>query len=154
MDTYFFDSSAIVKRYVMELGSTWVISITTPVVSNTIHLVRITGVEVISAITRIHRSSRISAADAGNAISDFRSDFSSDYRITDVTTPLIEDAMILAETHASRGYDAVQLAAALEVNEQQVALGFSPITLVSADVDLNTAATTEGLTVDDPNAHP
>ncbi len=36
MAAYFFDSSALVKRYVIERGSTWVIRITTPAVGNSI----------------------------------------------------------------------------------------------------------------------
>jgi uncharacterized protein len=61
--------------------------------------------------------------------------------------------MGLAETHALRAYDAVQLAAAVEVNAQCAALGVA-LTLISADAALNAAAMAEGLTVDDPNSHP
>jgi len=43
----------------------------------------------------------------------------------------------------------VQLAAALDIHRQDPSL-----ILVSADVDLNTAATAEGLPVEDPNLHP
>ena len=53
------------------------------------------------------------------------------------------------ETYALRGYDAVQLAAALEVWAQ------IPTTiLISGDGDLNAAATAEGMPVEDPNTHP
>ena len=52
-----------------------------------------------------------------------------------------------------RAYDAVQLAVALEVNRIHQMAG-SPITLASADRDLNAAATAEGLAVDNPNYHP
>ena len=48
-----------------------------------------------------------------------------------------------------RAYDAVQLAAALEISHQ-----IPSLTLISADADLNTSAASEGLTVEDPNAHP
>jgi hypothetical protein len=61
--------------------------------------------------------------------------------------------MTLAETHALRGYDAVQLAAAIEVHARGMSLGLPVLTLVSADGDLNMAATIEGLTVEDPNIH-
>jgi predicted nucleic acid-binding protein len=153
MAAYFFDSSALVKRYMSESGSAWVIGITNPVVDNDIHIVRITGVEVVSAMTRIRRSGRLPTVDAVVAISDFHHDFSADYRITEVTPALVRHAMTLAETHGLRGYDAVQLAATLAVNERRLALGLSAVTLVSADTDLNTAATAEGLTVTDPNSH-
>ncbi len=75
------------------------------------------------------------------------------YRIVEMTAALLSDAMRVAETRAVRGYDAVQLAAALRLNTECVALGLSS-TLVSADGDLNAAAVAEGLTVEDPNTHP
>jgi hypothetical protein len=61
----------------------------------------------------------------------------------------LQRAALLADTHVLRAYDAIQLAAALEVRSQDPSL-----TLVSADVDLNAAATAEGLPVEDPNTHP
>jgi hypothetical protein len=62
--------------------------------------------------------------------------------------------MSLAETHALRGYDAVQCAAALVVHTYRQVLGMPTLAFVSADGALNTAAVAEGLIVDDPNAHP
>ena len=53
-----------------------------------------------------------------------------------------------------RAYDAVQFAAALEINQKEQDAGFAPVTLISADQALNDAATAEGLTVDDPRSHP
>jgi hypothetical protein len=61
--------------------------------------------------------------------------------------------MSLIEKHALRGYDAVQLAAALKVNDLCLATGLPTVVFVAADVALNSAATTEGLTVDNPNDH-
>jgi hypothetical protein len=62
--------------------------------------------------------------------------------------------MALAERHGLRGYDAIQLAAALEINSFRTGQGLPPITLLSADAELNAAAVRDGLTVDDPNSHP
>ena len=53
-----------------------------------------------------------------------------------------------------RAYDAVQLAAALELNGRWVAAGMGGIILVSADQALNDAALAEGMAVEDPNTHP
>jgi len=53
-----------------------------------------------------------------------------------------------------RAYDAVQLAAALEVKRIYQTGGLGPVILVSADQELNAAAVAEGLLVDDPNSHP
>jgi len=62
-------------------------------------------------------------------------------------------AMNLAEARALRGYDAVQLSAALEIYDQAQALGWLSPTFVCADLRLNAAAQMEGLSTDDPNSH-
>ena len=62
--------------------------------------------------------------------------------------------MRLGNAHALRAYDAVQLAVALEVNRIYQAAGSGSVILVSADRDLNVAATAEGLLVENPNSHP
>jgi hypothetical protein len=62
--------------------------------------------------------------------------------------------MRLANTHALRAYDAVQLSAALEINQKEQDAGFAPVTLISADWALNTAATAERMAVGDPNSDP
>jgi uncharacterized protein len=151
---YFFDSSAIVKRYVREAGTVWVSDITAAAIGNKIYLVRLTLVEVISALTRKARGSGMTTAGAASVVADFRRDFSNQYVKVDLIPALIEHAANLAEVHALRGYDAVQLAAALEVNAALGASGLPAIVLISADAALNTAAVAEGLAVDDPNAHP
>lgn len=154
MSIYFFDSSALVKRYVREAGTTWVVGVTDLAAGNQIYIARITGVEVVSAITRRARSGSISATNATAAVTLFRHDFLNNFMATDITASLISEAMRLAETHALRGYDAIQLAAALDVQTYWLALGMTGLTLVSADTALNAAAIAEGLSVDDPNAHP
>ncbi len=149
----YFDSSAVVKRYAQETGTAWVISILDPAAGNTIYLARISAVEVISAFARRQRGNTLSAPDAAKAIADFRTDLANQYRLIELTPALISHAMTLAETHALRGYDAVQLAAALEVHTRVASLNLPSLTLISADTALNAAAQTEGLVVDDPNLH-
>jgi hypothetical protein len=53
-----------------------------------------------------------------------------------------------------RGYDAIQLATALEVNDSLTAAGLPSLNFISADIDLITAANREGLPTDNPNLHP
>lgn len=62
--------------------------------------------------------------------------------------------MRFAEVHRLRGYDAVQLGAAVELHVLREAAGLPPLVFVSADQPLNAAAASEGLVVDDPNRHP
>lgn len=154
MTAYFFDSSAVVKRYVNETGTPWVISITDPTAGTRVYVTAITGVEVVSAITRrLINAKNISQADAAAALGSFRRDFSSEYRVITVSDPVIARAMALAEQYGLRGYDAVQLAAAVEMNDRRLTLGAPPLTMVASDKDLLVAATAEGLTADDPNNH-
>jgi predicted nucleic acid-binding protein len=149
----YFDNSAVVKRYAQETGTAWVISILDPAADNTIYLARISAVEVVSAFARRQRGNTLSAPDAAKAIADFRTDLANQYRLIELAPTLISRAMILAENQALRGYDAVQLAAALEVNARVTSLNLPSLKLISADAALNTAARTEGLAVDDPNLH-
>ena len=121
-----------------------------PAAGNRIHLARITGVEVVSAIVRRGRGGALSAAATAATVQRFRLEFTNLYRIVAVTSWVIADAMDLAEKHALRGYDAVQLAAALHLHARIKV----PLLFVSADVDLNNAASSEGLTVDNPNNYP
>ena len=112
-------------------------------------MARVTDVEMTAAIARRRRDGSLSIAQAASALNQFRQDFAQDYRIGEITIPLLRHASQLADTHVLRAYDAVQLAAALEVQRQD-----SSLTLVSADGDLNAAAMAEGLMVEDPNTHP
>jgi predicted nucleic acid-binding protein len=151
---FFFDSSGIVKRYVNEIGTAWVTGIVAPTAGNRIYVAGITGVEVVSAVTRRQRSGSLTPGGAANTLSRFRRDFATEYRIVAITPALLTQAMSLAETHGLRGYDAVQLSAVLTVNRRRLARGLPALTLVSSDAELNAAATVEGLMVDDPASHP
>lgn len=153
MASYFFDSSALVKRYVNEAGTVWVTSLIDPAAGHEIFLARISGVEVLSAIKRRERVRTTSPQDAQMAISTFRSDFAVFFTVLEISALLISEAMSLAERYDLRGYDAVQLAAALDVHRRRTALGLSLSALVSADHALNEAGRAEGFTVDDPNRH-
>jgi len=151
---FFLDSSALVKRYVVETGSAWARGVADATAGNRIYVTSITGVEIVSALARRGRGGSILASDAASAIAAFRADLTRDYDQIQVTSIVLARAMNLAETRYLRGYDAVQLAAAVEVNAQRLAAGLPALIFVSADAALNAAATAEGLSVDDPNAHP
>jgi len=151
---FFFDSSGIVKRYVNEIGTLWVSGLVAPTAGNRIYVARITGVEVVSAVTRRQRSGSLTAGEATLVLDQFRHDFTVEYRVMAITPPLITQAMTLAETYALRGYDAVQSSAALVLNIRRLARGLPAVTLVSSDTELNVAAMAEGLAVEDPASHP
>lgn len=150
MGAYFVDSSALVKRYTQEDGTTWVRSLTHRRSGNQIFLARITIVEVTAAIARRRGGRSVTRAQASSLLSRFRKHVAGRYTILDVTPGILSDAATLANRHNLRAYDAVQLAAALELNR----IGQGGIVIVSADKELNAAASVEGLTVEDPRQHP
>jgi predicted nucleic acid-binding protein len=157
---FFFDSSALVKRYIAnEIGSGWVQHITNPRQPNKIYIAAITGVEVISAIMRNVRTGGLSQRSARRILIDFQNDFENQYELLRITDGVVLRAMELPKKRKLRAYDAVQLAAALILNDlssQQgiPATGVPPLVLVASDQDLLAAAQAEGLQVDDPRQYP
>jgi predicted nucleic acid-binding protein len=151
---YFADSSALVKRYVEETGTSWVRRLTRRSPSTVIYVARITAVEVISAVARRRKGQMLTTAKASSIRRRFGQHLDGRYTVIELTPALFDLAMRLANTHALRAYDAVQLAAALEINQKEQDAGFAPVMLISADQALNDGATVEGLAVDDPNLHP
>jgi predicted nucleic acid-binding protein len=154
MAAYFCDASGIVKRYLPEVVTAWVQALADPAAAHEFFLARISRVEVTAAITRRSRGGMLAGVSAPAILAQFRHDAAHQYNIVEVTPALLADAETLAETHGLRAYDAVQLAAARELQNRRLALGLSGITLVSADQELNAAAVGVGLPVDDPNHHP
>ena len=154
MAALYLDTSALVKRYVQETGSSWVSRVTSAPAQNLLYVLRITSVEMAAAITRKARIGEISSTDAAAAMANFRADFPSNFSVVEVTPALAQDAMRLADRHALRAYDALQLGGAVQINAERAAASLVLPTFISADVNLNQAAQAEGLSVDDPNSHP
>jgi len=151
---YYLDSSALVKRYVAEAGTNWIQNLCAPGADHTLYTIRISGAEVVAALFRRVRANALTLADAEAAASQFKIDFREHYQIVEVTNALVEQAMSLAERHGLRGYDSIQLAAAMELQSVRHALSLDLLTLVCADDALNNAAVAEGLTAVNPNHYP
>ena len=153
MAIFFCDSSAVVNRYITETGSVWLEATIDPAQGNRVYVARITFAKVISAVTRREKGNHISTTDADNARLQFEQDYLNEFRKVEISEKLINRAANLVKKYALRGYDAVQLAAALETQAKRAARGLLPLTLLSADTDLNDAAIAKNLTVDNPNNH-
>lgn len=151
---YVLDSSALVKRYIQETGSSWIQTLCQHTQPDDLYIARIAGAEVVSAIARRGRAGHLTPQELTAALDRFQQDFAAGYEIIEMSPAIIDQAMTLARTRFLRGYDAVQLAVAAGLHDLRQVLGLPVLTLVSADTDLNVAATAEGLTVDNPNAHP
>jgi uncharacterized protein len=75
MAAYYFDSSALVKRYAQETGSAWVTGITDPPATNEMFISMATGVEVVAALTRKSLMNEMSIHASSAAIAAFKRDF-------------------------------------------------------------------------------
>jgi len=133
-EAYFLDSSALVKRYVQEDGTPWVRRLTRRNSDNRIYLARITPVEVTAAVARRRKGRTLTPKTASSILYRFRQHLAGRYTLIDLTPALFDAAMQLANTHALRAYDAVQLAAALKIRHERQNAGLAPPTLISADL--------------------
>jgi uncharacterized protein len=64
MAVYFVDSSALVKRYINETGSQWILNLCNPASNHDIIIAAIAGVEITAAITRRAKGGSIDPVDA------------------------------------------------------------------------------------------
>lgn len=152
MAFYQMDSSAVVKNYVNEVGSAWVKSLYIPP-SNIMSVIRITMVEVSSALARKYRLGEITEAERNRALVWFLYDCRNRYQIVEVGYQMVNVAIQLTRRYPLRGYDAVQLAAAVRINRDLVSNHLPPLVFVSADNQLCSTAAMEGLITENPNLY-
>ena len=155
MSDYFFDSSALAKRYLSEVGTAWVRTLVAPITGHTIWIAELTEVEVASALAARQRAPRgITRQERDATVALLALHCGSEYRLVALNRSILDAAIDLTQRHRLRAYDAVQLATALAANAALLAAGLLGPTFVAADGDLIAAARAEGLAADDPNLHP
>ncbi len=154
MPVYFFESSAMVKRFASERGGKFVLDLLRPSARNRFYAARIAEVEVCAALVRRQRDKTLPADQAAKGLRRLRRDFPRRFTHTAIGEIVIVEALRLVETYGLRGYDAVQLSAAIQANGERLSQGMAALILVSADTEINNAAQAEGLTIENPNNHP
>jgi hypothetical protein len=150
---YFLDSSALVKRYIVEIGSFWIQAVAVPDPGNQIIISRISWVEVLSAIARRQQEGSLSSTEVNEIIEAFRSDLNNQYQVIEIDRALVESAGQLVNQYSLRAFDAVQLASALRIQSAFASATATSLVFLTADDRLLTIATTEGLLTDNPNNH-
>lgn len=154
MSYFFLDSSAIVKRYVPESGTIWLVNLTQASRGHTIIISEITQTEVAAAIAAKHRARHgITLQERDNALNIFLQHCNTEYQMVPVNRIIFAYSIQLTQNHRLRGYDAIQLATALVTNKILTANGFLDLTFISADTDLILATQAEGLPTDNPNLY-
>ena len=153
MNVAYFDTSALLKRYVAEIGSNWVNAFLSSPDAPVVFTSHLAVVEATCAFARKLREGAISASVHRKVLSAFNYDVTYRYNIVDVMAVTIDTACQLANKHPLRAYDAVHLATAWLLNRELLRTHRSPLTFVCADDRLITIARAEGLVTDNPNHH-
>ncbi len=153
MTAYFCDSSAPIKRYIPEQGSTWVEALVLPGSGNQIFIAQVTPAEIISGIARLQREGALTASAVALVRRSVDLHTGSLYRTISLSTAIVRRAENILLVYLLRAYDAVQLASALDSAAQSVMNEESSPIFVSADRRLLAAAEAEGLTIVGPNQH-
>lgn len=133
----YFDASALVKRYVREMGSVKVRRLLSSDVSATS---RLSAVEIASALMRRSREGAFAEAECHRALAALSTDMSA-WLVVELTPEIVTRAQALLQRHALRAGDAIQLASCLFLQEQ---VG-EAMTFVAFDERLAAAARREGV---------
>ncbi len=149
MTVYFMDSSAISKRYMLESGSSWITSLVVPTAGHVTIISELAIVEVSSALARKQRLTQISSAEAAQNRLDLLLHVDKAYIAIPLEVKILRWASELVGKYPLRSLDAIQLACAVEA----AAILGEPLTFLSADSNLLSAAAAEGLVTDNPLLH-
>ncbi len=150
MPLHYLDTSALLKRYVDEVGSEQMDALLASGPLATSVLVR---VEVASALGRRTREGLLTEAESEDIYDDFLGELA-DFAVFAITPDVLDRAALLTRTSPStaplRALDAIHLATALFAFERHPAEDGSAGAFVTADRQLRCAAEHAGLRVIDP----
>lgn len=149
---YFLDTSALLKRYVEEIGSDYIRQLLTRT-DLSFHQSFLTPLEMTSALYRRHRSGQLSNPELVQILNAYTAHTQDRYGTVLHSTHLMNLAASLIARHPLRTLDAIQLAAALTLRST-LPLDASILTFVSADDRLIAIARLENFPTDNPNDRP
>lgn len=148
MALYFLDTSALVKLYVQEPGTDWLLPLISDRPENRFAVLAIAMVEMRSAIRCRQRAGDIETEVATAILENVRSHMETRFIRQTVNETVIDTALEMIDRYALRAYDAVQLAGCLVL----CAIAAEAFTFVCSDHRLLEAARSEQLRILDPAA--
>jgi len=153
MNYFYFDSSALVKRYYKELGTGFVMELCQKE-DNIIAVSDIAIAELGSTFARLLREENITEDKYTVILDNFINDYFEEYFKVAINFDILISATHLAKKNSLRAYDAIQLVCAVNVRET-IKLGESrsDIFFVVADDALEKAANVEGFKTINPNTY-
>lgn len=143
----FVDTSALVKVFVDEVGSSEMRMLAGTESPHLVSLLDLTRVELYSALKRRERQRQLPLGSAARHQSTLNDYIASSYVMQNTTASVMDRACALIDRHTLRAADAMQLAGAAEL---AAARRGSVLTFVSSDRELLAAARSEGLRTIDP----
>ena len=153
---FYYDASALVKRYTQELGSDKVNFLFANVPHDRLMCLTLGAIEVIWVLVRKRNDSRLTNDDfrqAGINLDYEVIDNQSGFRTFPVPNSLIWRSMDLIENHSLNSVDAIVLRSALDVAATCRDTS-DELVLVASDQRLLRAASSEELLVFNPEIHP
>jgi predicted nucleic acid-binding protein len=154
MSTLYLDTSALVKRYLTELGSHWIRALLNELPMPTVLTSHLTAVEGACTFARRRREGLLAMDEHRQTLVAFDYDLQYQYDVIAVEQEVIDAAGHMANDHPLRAYDAVQLASAWLANQKLMVAERAPLTFVCADDRLIQIAQAVGLLTENPNHHP
>jgi uncharacterized protein len=151
MEILYCDTSALVKRYIVEDGTAWIKSLFASPYPPLVFISQLAIVESICAFSRRQREGSFSYEDYDKLLAALNYDINSRYITVDITQLTIDTACRLAKKHPLRAYDAVHLATVYLLNRELVRNNKSPISFICADERLISIAQAENLITKNPN---
>ena len=149
---FYFDASALVKRYTQEVGSDKVDYLFVNVPLNRLICLSIGAAEVFWICVRKKNDGRITPHEFTHAVVNLTREVTSeasDFQTFPVPDALIWGSLGLIETHSLNSVDAIVLRSALDVATQLRSTG-NTLVLVASDQRLLRAAQNEGLLIFNP----
>ena len=154
MPALYVDTSALVKRYVGEVGTLWVRRALARPVRQPIYTSLLAHTEVLSALQRKVRDGTLAAVDAQRLARRVQRHCARRYRLVAITPARVLHGNALVQAHSLRAYDALHLACALAVRDALQPYGLPAPVFVTVDDALLAAARAEGLPIANPLQHP
>jgi predicted nucleic acid-binding protein len=140
---YYLDSSALVKRYYAEKGSSWTHSLFRA--DNILVVSKVTYAEFLAALARKKREGEVTEKNFRGAVDNFLREWK-ELVVVEVTDAVFTDLLSLVTRHSLRGFDAIHLCSALWFHKRTKA----QVIFVCSDQTLLGAARGEGLDIRDP----
>lgn len=147
---FYFDASALVKRYTDEIGSDEIDYLFANVPWNRMHCLFLGAIEVFWICVRKRNDGRITTDQFAQAIGYLDHEVISiwsNFNTISIPDSLVLSSVSLIETHSLNSVDALVLRSALDIELRNDS---NRIVLVSSDQRLNRAAESEGLLVFNP----